>query len=298
MKRALVALLALASFGLIAAGCPPPVDHQPSFPIHAAFYYPWFPEAWHQQGFDPFTNYHPSLGFYDDRAAITDAHIAAMRYGGQDAAIASWWGQGTATDGRVPALLEAAASTPFRWTLYFEQESLGNPSAASISTALGYIDQHYGHAKAYLRVQGHPVIFVYADSGDGCATAARWADANANGRFYVVLKVFPGYLGCAAQPQAWHQYAPAVRADSQPGQSFAISPGFYKRGEIAPRLPRDPAGWRSTVDQMVASGTPWQLVTTFNEWGEGTSVESAQEWATSSGDGSYLDALHQVLGGT
>lgn len=297
MKRALLALVVVASFGLSAATCKPP-DRQPSFPIHAAFYYPWFPEAWHQQGFDPFTNYRPTLGYYDGSdPTIIDAHIAAMRYAGQDAGIASWWGNATPTDNRIQLLLDATKSTPFRWALYFEQESIADPSVTAISTALGYIDTNYAHATAYLRVGGKPVIFVYSDSGDGCGMATRWADANA-GRFYVVLKVFPGYLGCAAQPQAWHQYAPAVRADAQPNESFSISPGFYKRGEIAPRLPRDPAGWRATVQQMAESGAPWQLVTTFNEWGEGTSVESAQEWATSSGDGSYLDALHQVLGGT
>ena len=38
-------------------------DNQPGFPIRAVFYYPWFPEAWNQQGFNPFTNYTPSLGF-------------------------------------------------------------------------------------------------------------------------------------------------------------------------------------------------------------------------------------------
>jgi hypothetical protein len=43
---------------------------------------------------------------------------------------------------------------------------------------------------------------------------------------------------------------------------------------------------------MVASGEKWQLVTTFNEWGEGTSVESAAEFASGSGYGQYLDALH------
>jgi hypothetical protein len=43
---------------------------------------------------------------------------------------------------------------------------------------------------------------------------------------------------------------------------------------------------------MVASGEPWQFVTTFNEWGEGTAVEGATEWATASGHGAYLDALH------
>ncbi len=43
---------------------------------------------------------------------------------------------------------------------------------------------------------------------------------------------------------------------------------------------------------MVASNEKWQLVATFNEWGEGTIVESAQQWASASGYGQYLDALH------
>jgi hypothetical protein len=46
---------------------------------------------------------------------------------------------------------------------------------------------------------------------------------------------------------------------------------------------------------MVASKEPWQLVTTFNEWTEGTAIESAQEWASPSGYGTYLDALHSAL---
>jgi hypothetical protein len=53
---------------------------------------------------------------------------------------------------------------------------------------------------------------------------------------------------------------------------------------------------------MVASNEPWQLVVSFNEWGEGTSVESATAqtgpfgtadgWASPSGYGDYLDVLH------
>ena len=49
---------------------------------------------------------------------------------------------------------------------------------------------------------------------------------------------------------------------------------------------------------MVASRAPWQLVTTFSEWGEGTPVEPAQEWQTASGYGAYLDALHDDGAGT
>jgi hypothetical protein len=46
---------------------------------------------------------------------------------------------------------------------------------------------------------------------------------------------------------------------------------------------------------MVASRARFQLVTTFNEWGEGTAVESARQWQSGSGFGSYLDTLHATL---
>jgi hypothetical protein len=46
---------------------------------------------------------------------------------------------------------------------------------------------------------------------------------------------------------------------------------------------------------MLASNARWQLVLSFNEWPEGTSVESAREWATPSGHGAYLDVLHELL---
>jgi hypothetical protein len=133
-------------------------------------------------------------------------------------------------------------------------------------------------------------VFVYSDANDAAGMADRWRQAN-DGSAYVVLKVFSGYRAVAAQPSAWHQYAPARAEDSQPGQSFAVSPGFWLAGE-QPRLERDLIRFSQSVRAMVASAAPWQLVTTFNEWGEGTSVEPADEWRTASGYGAYLDVLH------
>ena len=87
-----------------------------------------------------------------------------------------------------------------------------------------------------------------------------------------MLKIFSGYKTCASQPDSWHQYSPAVATDRQAGYSYAISPGFWLKGQ-AVRLARDLARWNTNVSAMVASAEKWQLVTTFNEWGEGTSVE-------------------------
>jgi hypothetical protein len=76
--------------------------------------------------------------------------------------------------------------------------------------------------------------------------------------------------------------------------SVTISPGFAHAGPSAdrPQLARDVRRWQESVRDMVASRAPWQLVTTFNEWGEGTAIESATAWRSSSGQGVYLDALH------
>jgi len=263
----------------------PSVDAQPSFPIRAAFYYPWFPEAWTQQGRSPYSHYTPSLGFYSSDTAVLANHVATMRTAGLDAGIASWWGPSTPTDQRIPLLLTAATGTPFRWTLYYEREGYSDPTVVQIQSDLAYIDTHYGHARTFLRIGGRPALFVYASAGDRCAMAQRWIQANVQHTFYIVLKVFPHYKTCPSQPDAWHQYDPAVAVARQPG-SFTISPGFWKVGTPTPRLVRDPSRWTTDVRAMAASGAPWQLVTTFNEWGEGTAIESSSDWNTT-----YLDIL-------
>ena len=292
LRRAVTMILILSNFAttMLADAAPVQADTQPSFPIRAAFYYPWFPEAWNQQGFNPFTNYNPSLGFYDASQAVTKQHIAAMQYGGIQTGIASWWGQGSKTDTHIPGLLQAAAGTNFRWSIYYENESQGDPSVSQLTNDLTYLRDKYGNDPSFLRINGKFVVFVYADGADACGMADRWTQANTVGA-YIVLKVFSGYRTCASQPDSWHQYSPAVAADSQKGFSYAIAPGFWKKGD-AVRLARDLNRWNQNVRDMVASGAPWQLVTTFNEWGEGTSVESAKEWETGSGYGAYLDALH------
>jgi hypothetical protein len=266
-------------------------EWQPSFPIRATFYYPWFPEAWTQQGIYPYTNYHPQLGYYSSSdTTVLKKHIDMMQYGGIQAGIISWWGQGSKSDSRVPTLLGAASGMHFRWAIYYENESQGDPTVIQIQNDLAYIRDQYGSDPSFLRINGKFVVFVYADGNDGCAMADRWKQANTVGA-YVVLKVFSGYLNCASQPNDWHQYAPAVAEDHQGNYSFSISPGFWLVGN-AVRLSRDLTRWTQNVKDMVASTSRWQLVTTFSEWGEGTVVEPAAEWSSTSGYGQYLDVLH------
>jgi hypothetical protein len=207
------------------------------------FYYPWFPEAWKQAGVYPYTNYNPSLGFYDGSSAdVVRTHIAAMQYGGVELGISSWWGQGHRTDVRVPMLLSAASGTGFNWSVYYEQEGSGDPSVDQIRADLNYLKNNYASDPAYLKIDGKFVVFVWAQSSDGCGMADRWKQANTVGA-YVVLKVFNGFKDCQSQPDSWHQYGPAVAASSHAPYSYSISPGFWKVGE-QPRLGRAVAAHR------------------------------------------------------
>src|SRR5215208_6480930 len=88
LRRIMTVILILSNFAtvMLADAAPAVADTQPSFPIRAAFYYPWFPEAWNQQGFNPFTNYTPTLGFYDGgNQTVNKQQIGAMQYAGNQA---------------------------------------------------------------------------------------------------------------------------------------------------------------------------------------------------------------------
>lgn len=266
-------------------------DSQPSLPMRLAFYYPWFPRNWMQNGVYPYTNYHPSLGYYSSsNVTVIKNHIAAMQYGNIVGAIASWWGQDSEEDSNFALVLAATGGTGFKWSTYYEPEGYSNPSVDQIRSDLTYLLSHYASDPSYLRINGRFVVFVYASAGDGCEMADRWKQANTVGAL-TVLKVFSGYRNCVSQPDSWHQYGPAVAADSQAPYAYTVSPGFWKVGEM-PRLSRDLVRWQQNIRSMITSGAAFELVTTFNEWGEGTSVEGATEWETASGYGAYLDALH------
>lgn len=283
MRRLMLALTILAALPVPATATPETTSLE--FPIRAAFYYPWFPQAWNQKGIFPYTRFHPSLGYYSSSdPVLLGRHISQMLQANVEAGISSWFGVGHHTDLRVPALLQAADGTPFRWTLYYEMESRGNPLAPAIDLDLDYIAAQYASHPSYLHVGGRPVIFVYGGS-ESCEMIDRWTMAN-EGRFHVVLKVFSNYRYCPNQPDGWHQYSPGHRTAVQKGYSFGVSPGFWKMGESAPRLARDVGRFRTDVAAQVASREPWQLITTWNEWGENSAIEPAQEWGST-----YIEIL-------
>lgn len=274
-----------------AATAPPQPVSRPGS-ITAAFYYTWYPGPFDSLG----TRYHPSAGKYSSQdPAVIAKHIQSMRYAGVQAAIASWWGAGDGTDTALGRAMDSPGD--MKWSIYYELEGpqYPNKSPDQLRADLQYIKDRYANRSNYLKINGRPVIFVWPDPNDGCAMVQRWRDANTLG-FYVVQKVFPGSTGCTSVSDSWHQYSPDKYSIEAKGFSYAVSPGFWRPDEASARLARDPAKFEAAVSAMRSSSAQWKLLTTFNEWGEGTAVESADEWASASGYGTYVDILHKYFG--
>jgi hypothetical protein len=301
LQRAIVAVVAIAALAAAAIGVTTTsgggLDRTEATaavtPIRAAFYYPWFTQTWHSND-----HYQPVAGRYSsDDTAILAQQISQAKYAGLDAFISSWWGADTVTGKRLPLVLGAAQAQNFKVTPYYEKEGLGNPSQAEIAgelDGLAALADRYGDT--WLRVGGKPVLFVYNADDTSCAVVDKWTAANA-GRFYLDLKVFSGFRDCPTQPDSWHQYGPASGLQSHLPFATAVSPGFWEHDEAAPRLARDLTRFAADLGRQVASGSQWQLVTSWNEWGEGTAVEPGVQWTSASGYGTFLDAMHTAYTG-
>ena len=265
--------------------------------IRIAAYYPWFPEGWTYAEMNPFTHFRPSLGFYDAGSPnVVERQIRAMQYGRITAATYSWWGQGSPTDRRFDTHLASGARLGFKWAIYHELEGYGDPTVDEIRNDLEYIRDHYAASPGYLKLGGRPVVFVYGDADDGvnCDAATRWAQANATVGAYLVMRSFRGYRSCVAAVDAWHPYAANKYEFDLFPFAYAISPGFFFAKNDKPTRRRSIKSWRRSVYRMANSQAQFQFVISFNEWGEGTAIESAVQWASRSGYGRYLDVLHAI----
>lgn len=291
-----------------------PATFQPGAPYYATFYYQWYKSSkvdsswsyWTDHGNNPpstwFSHYLPdsNTGSFDPANELYSSNdytnfkwqVAKMAEAKQEVAIASWFGPGTKEDVTFDNIINsfmARTDNPYpnlRWSMYYEDEGFGDPSVATIVSDLNHIKTKYANSPYFLKINNKPVIFVYSSNADEPGTMPqRWKEANSQvgNSFYVVLKVFSGFATNPDQPDSWHQYAPAVRSGAHAPYSYFVSPGFWLDDGSAERLPRDPASFESAVKTMVGANAMWKLTQTWNEWGEGTSIEPGEQVKTING---------------
>ena len=281
-----------------------------------AFYYGWYatPEVsgrwshWSPHGerdLRESTNY-PALGAYDSHdPEVVDQHCRWAVEAGLDGLIASWWAPGDFHDRGMPLLLDRAQEHGLSVTAYFEVVP-----ARTVEQATGWVLdllRRYGEHPAWLRAGGRPVLFVYGRALHQLGLDGWTSVITAVNRRLEVGAVF---LGDEISPRAArvfdgvHTYnvtgstagmsAPELRAWARTsyGELNRIAPRRitcatvipgYDDTELDRELPRPVTArhggetYRVLWEEAIAADPDWILVTSFNEWHEGSEIEPSLE---------------------
>lgn len=270
-----------------------------------AFYYPWYgipkgPSAqwvhWNPQKSHRDSAHTPLAGYYDSQDPETvRRHIREAKEAGIDGFISSWWGKGTFEDRAFQVLLDVASEENFLVTVYYEYASI----PAQIVSDVNYIISRYGSNASFLTVEGLPVIFFYCRVTEKFSLTewetvfaqlgrqGRRIFAIADGLRNEFLSVFQGIhtYNPVSLPldSVAEQYKAASLLARMQGALFAatVVPGYDEAYKNPSNLFVDRADgdtYRAYWNVARVSNPQWILITSFNEWHEGSEIEPSVEF--------------------
>lgn len=275
----------------------PPVPRRRYERLALGFYYPWYgtPEGptgrwrhWNPKRPRHDATDRPALGWYDSQAqAVIEQHAIWAREAGLDGLVFSWWSHVDPPDELLARWLDAAARHGLRLTVYIEDCRDVAGLRGDVRALIG----RFGRHRAWLRHGGKPVVFIYGrvvDKLKGAGVAAALGDlglhVNAMGldtdllaavdglHVYFHARHYERYVGgLDILRRAAALWDIPVVATVMPGYDDRVirTPGFV--------LPRgDGSRWRH--DWSLARGADWVLLTSFNEWHEGSEIEPSVEY--------------------
>jgi len=208
---------------------------------------------------------------------------------GLDGFISSWWGPGNYIDEGFGMLLDVAGNRGFNATIYLENVRDGD----DLLDQLRYVLTRYSGHPAFLRSSGRPVIFIYSRvigtlALDEFARVFSVLRNEGLDAFYLADRLDPNYLEVF---DGIHTYSPLSGMDRYPelvaeardrGKVFAatIAPGYDDTVIRDPGLVVERADgtyYRDSWETVMLSNPEWVLITSWNEWHEGSEIEPSLE---------------------
>ena len=277
---------------VVGDGLPAMPDHHEG-PRVLAFYYPWF-DAYDQPGMAD----HPAVPRSTFRAADVAAMTGQARAAGIDGFVVSWAGEERNGDGFGLAQRAAAeqGGTVAGYLEVAQADAESRTVLEATTTARLWLQQLLVRAgqPGYLRLDGRPVVFVF---GTDALSPSRWETVLAGldvaligdttDPAYAHLMVADHtYAATGTVPdraaQTWrralaNRAAAAVNPSASPRLHIeTVAPGYDDRGVRSPGQVvdrADGARYDAVWDLAHAAAPDWVLVTSWNEWFEGTSIE-------------------------
>ena len=290
-----------------------------------ADYYIWYGYGSPPNGWDEVdTNKHvtaktaryPMKGAYrSDDVAVIDWHIDQAKAHGITGFVVSWFGLANKQiDDTLALLIKRAEQKDFKIAVYWENQRDGGTLMRQFAVDdLSSIIERYGKSKAFLKVDGKPVIFVYGrviyqtpvelwqEIIQGVRARAGDFALIADGYQTSYAYLFDGlhtYDPAGLSPDIWNNLRPenlgylrawaashykkCVKMAREDGRiaCVMVAPGCdarkaYKIKEQSDRL--DGQTYRTLWDEAIKANPDWILITSWNEWPEGSEIEPSLE---------------------
>lgn len=290
-----------------------------------AFYYAWYGVDQWTAGKVPDI---PAVPYASKDRNTMVRHVEQARGAGIDAFAMAWYGpqlHNNQTESNFRTLLDVAAERGFGVTVDFETRSPFYRSQADVVGALRHLINTHAAHPAFLRYEGKPLIFFWAVRdvfrGEGQSAVSAWASIRqqvdpqhntlwiADGADISFLQVFDGHhlYNITWNPPAdvhgtlstWGSRVRSYAEENGVRKLWVatVMPGYndlYIEGR-AGRFAHDRRGgayYRETWQAAIDSGPDLVVITSFNEWLEGTQIEPSVSYGNL-----YLDLTAELSAG-